>query len=183
MIRTKFSAAVLAGAALLGGSTAFLWPAAAQAQVAISVQIGPPPARRAEHVPPPRQGYVWAAGHYEWLHGQYIWRRGHWMKARAGYAYIEPAWVADGPRWVYQPERWERRTPPSSTRSSHHRQNRGYDSHNGYNNQGRSNASRNNASRSTAYRSNGPQSAPQRGDDRRRPLPQQQQADDRRPPR
>jgi len=111
MLRRSFPSATLAAAALISGTT-FLWPTAAQAQAVISVQIGPPPVQRVETVPPPRQGYVWAPGHYEWVYDHYIWRRGHWVAARNGYAYIAPMWVADGPRWVYQPERWERRAPP-----------------------------------------------------------------------
>ena len=107
-------AAVLAAAGLLAGGAALL-PSVAQAQVALSVQIGPPPPPRVEAVPPPVRGHVWAPGHYVWLHGQYVWRRGHWVAERPGYAYVAPAWVQQGPRWVYQDSRWERRpmaSPP-----------------------------------------------------------------------
>lgn len=102
---TPFKAAVLATTLLAGGAMA---PATAQAQVALSVQIGPPPPR-IEAVPPPMRGYVWAPGHYAWLHGQYLWRRGHWVAERPGYVYVAPTWVQQGPRWVYRDARWERR--------------------------------------------------------------------------
>jgi hypothetical protein len=61
-------------------------------------------------VPTPRDGFVWAPGHYEWRHGQYVWLRGHWMRDRQGYAYNEPRWVQrPNGEWVFIGERWERR--------------------------------------------------------------------------
>lgn len=52
-----------------------------------------PPAPLVEAMPAPREGYVWAPGHYEWHHGRYIWMAGNWMEARPGYAWRSAHWV------------------------------------------------------------------------------------------
>jgi hypothetical protein len=54
-----------------------------------------PPAPIYEAVPAPREGYVWAPGHYLWENGRYVWRGGEWMASRPGYS--------------WQAARWERR--------------------------------------------------------------------------
>ena len=95
--------AVTLAAALLG------FGAAAQAQYSAIVSSAPPPAR-AESVPAPRAGWVWAPGHYEWRGNEYTWVEGHWMRERVGYEYREPRWVqrADG-SWVLVGNSWEER--------------------------------------------------------------------------
>jgi hypothetical protein len=64
----------------------------APADASITVRTAPP-APIAEAVPAPRQGFVWAPGHYEWHHGRYVWVGGNWLEARAGYAWQAAHWV------------------------------------------------------------------------------------------
>lgn len=95
------------GAAALVSVGSLTVPLAAQAQPAIVIQTAPPPPR-AERVPPPRRGYVWAPGHYEARGRNYVWVRGEYVRARPGYAYRAPQWREDGGRWVYNRGGWDR---------------------------------------------------------------------------
>jgi hypothetical protein len=93
------------------GSLVALAPAANAQQYTAIVAVAPP-APIHEVVPAPRQGYVWAPGHYEWRGDQYTWVRGHWLEARAGYQYQEPRWVQRGNgQWALVGNTWERRGP------------------------------------------------------------------------
>ncbi|WYX12858.1 YXWGXW repeat-containing protein [Achromobacter xylosoxidans] len=74
-------AAMAAGAAMVLSLGALSVPGVAQAGVAISVDVAPPPPR-VEVLPPPRVGYVWAPGHWEWVGGRHAWIGGVWMPAR-----------------------------------------------------------------------------------------------------
>ena len=65
-----------AGAATVLSLGAFTVPTVANAQPVINVQIGPPPPPRAERVPPPRRGYVWAPGHWEPRGKRHVWVAG-----------------------------------------------------------------------------------------------------------
>ena len=67
-----------------------------------------PPAPRAERVPPPRRGYVWAPGHWEWRGGHHVWVGGTWLRERRGYVYHAPAWVERDGRWVMERGTWVR---------------------------------------------------------------------------
>lgn len=78
-------------------------PAAAQ----VYVEVAPPPPR-VEHVPPPRRGHVWVAGHWEWRPHGYRWVPGLWMAERPGYRYHGPEWIARDGRWYMERGRWER---------------------------------------------------------------------------
>lgn len=98
---------VATGTAALLSLGALAAPATALADVAVSVQFGPP-APVYERVPAPRRGYVWAPGHYEFRHGRYAWTGGRWVGARPGYAYQAPAWVERRGRWYYSDARWDR---------------------------------------------------------------------------
>jgi hypothetical protein len=68
-----------------------------------------PPAPVYEQVPMPRDGYVWAPGHYEWRNGQYAWIGGEWMTARPGYAWRAGHWEQsnDG-SWQFVAGHWMR---------------------------------------------------------------------------
>jgi len=67
-----------------------------------------PPAPIYESVPAPRQGYIWAPGHYTWDNGRYVWRGGEWVAARPGYAWqaahweqrSDGSWYLVGGTWV-----------------------------------------------------------------------------------
>jgi hypothetical protein len=92
-------------AALLAGSLGSITAPATSAVVVIR-EAPPPP--RAERVPAPRRGYVWAPGHWEWRHGQHQWQRGTWVRERRGYTYREPVWHERDGRWVMSRGGWER---------------------------------------------------------------------------
>jgi hypothetical protein len=88
-------------AALIAGSFAGIAPAGAQ----IIVDRAPPPPR-AEHVPPPRHGYVWAPGYWAWNHGRHVWVGGHWERERRGFVYRAPAWNQRDGHWVMDRGGW-----------------------------------------------------------------------------
>jgi hypothetical protein len=95
------------GAASLFSLAALTLPGNAQAQVSVVIRTPPPPLR-AEVVPAPRAGYVWAPGHYEWRGGRHAWVRGVYLRARPGYAYRAPEWYQRDGRWEYRAGRWDR---------------------------------------------------------------------------
>jgi len=68
-----------------------------------------PPAPMLEPVPAPREGAIWAPGHYVWDNGRYIWQGGHWIAARPGYAWQAAHWEqrADG-SWYLVGGTWVR---------------------------------------------------------------------------
>jgi hypothetical protein len=102
-MRNKTTLAAVLAASLLGLG------AAAHAQQYSAIVSVAPPAPQVEVVPGPRQGYVWAPGHYEWRGGQYAWVQGHWLTARSGYEYREPRWVQRGNgEWALVGGNWER---------------------------------------------------------------------------
>ncbi|GAB3656647.1 YXWGXW repeat-containing protein [Ramlibacter alkalitolerans] len=68
-----------------------------------------PPAPVYEAIPAPRQGYVWAPGHYEWRGGQYAWIPGEWMTARPGFAWRSGHWEqARNGSWEFVAGHWMR---------------------------------------------------------------------------
>ena len=98
MNRKTLLAAALAGGALMGVSSV------AQAVPAVVASTpypgGPyvivqsaPPAPVYEAIPAPRQGWVWAPGHYEWRDGRYVWSSGRWVQDRPGWEWQEARWL------------------------------------------------------------------------------------------
>lgn len=71
-MKNLVKAAMTAGAAVVLSLGALAVPGVAQAGVAISIDVAPPPPR-VEVLPPPRVGYVWAPGHWEWVGGRHAW--------------------------------------------------------------------------------------------------------------
>jgi hypothetical protein len=67
-----------------------------------------PPPDRAEHAPPPRDGYVWGAGHWEWNGRSYVWVSGTWIPERRAAHWVVDRWEQVGARWHYIPGHWER---------------------------------------------------------------------------
>ena len=95
--------------ALLSALTLAAAPAA-DAQIHGVITVGqPPPPLRAEVVPAPRHGYVWAPGYWGWQGHQHVWHRGAWVRERQGYVYSSPGWVERDGRWHYHEGRWARR--------------------------------------------------------------------------
>jgi len=85
-MKRKFALAATAAAALMGvASVSYAIPAVV-AEVA-------PPTVVYETIPAPREGYVWAPGHYVFRDGRYVWVSGHWMRERPGYEWEEARWV------------------------------------------------------------------------------------------
>jgi hypothetical protein len=75
-------------------------------QPAVVVQAAPP-APIYENVPAPREGYIWAPGHYDWRGGRYTWIQGGWIESRPGYAWQAAHWEqrSDG-SWVLVQGNW-----------------------------------------------------------------------------
>lgn len=65
-----------------------------------------PPAARAERVPPPRRGHVWAPGHWEWKNRHHVWAPGKWLRERRGYVYKAPDWEERGGSWRLRNGNW-----------------------------------------------------------------------------
>jgi hypothetical protein len=68
----------------------------------------PPPPDRVEHAPPPRDGYVWGAGHWEWNRRSYVWVSGTWIVERRAAHWVVDRWEQEGTKWHYVPGHWER---------------------------------------------------------------------------
>src|SRR5271156_4791306 len=67
----------------------------------------PPPPNRVEHAPPPRDGYAWAAGHWEWNRHSYVWISGTWIVERRAAHWVADRWEPVGAQWHYVPGHWE----------------------------------------------------------------------------
>src|ERR1700733_4053151 len=67
-----------------------------------------PPADRVEHAPPPRDGYVWGAGHWEWNGRFYVWASGTWVPERRSAHWVASRWEQVGTQWHYIAGHWER---------------------------------------------------------------------------
>jgi hypothetical protein len=65
-----------------------------------------PPAPRAEHEPPHRDGYVWAPGYWEWNGRFFHWTSGTWISERRGH-WVADHWDQIGNQWRYVQGHWE----------------------------------------------------------------------------
>ncbi len=81
-------------------------PESAPAGTEIVTEVAPPP-DRVEHAPPPRDGYVWAAGHWEWNGRFYVWVSGTWIVERRAAHWVADRWQQVGAQWHYVPGHWE----------------------------------------------------------------------------
>jgi hypothetical protein len=121
MTRKTLLAAALAAGSLMGvvsvaqavpavvADSSVAYPATTTTRTETVIVQTAPPTPLQEAIPAPREGYVWAPGHYEWRHGQYVWERGEWMTARAGYAYHPGHWEQRGDgSWMFVAGRWMR---------------------------------------------------------------------------
>jgi WXXGXW repeat (2 copies) len=68
----------------------------------------PPPAARAEGIPPPRAGYVWAAGYWDWTGHAYSWTSGHYIFERRGAHWVPDRWDQLDSHWQHVAGHWER---------------------------------------------------------------------------
>ena len=96
---------ILFATVLLGAALA---PLPGAARTFVDIQIAPPPPR-AEVVPAPRVGYVWAPGYWRWNGRRHVWIHGSWVRERRGFHWEPEAWV-QGPngRWHLRPGHWSR---------------------------------------------------------------------------
>lgn len=95
-------------AAIAGGLLAVAAVSApASAAVSLDLQIGPP-APRAEVVPGPRHGYVWAPGYWAWDGHRHVWHAGYWQRERRGYVWVPDHWVEAGGRHHFERGHWDR---------------------------------------------------------------------------
>jgi WXXGXW repeat (2 copies) len=69
--------------------------------------VAPPPLRM-ENVGHPRDGYVWAPGHWEWNGQAYRWVSGGWIVERGKARWIADQWEPSGSQWRFVPGHWER---------------------------------------------------------------------------
>jgi hypothetical protein len=92
---------------VLGAGFAALF-AAVGAQAADIVSDVAPPAPRAERAPSARDGYVWAAGHWELRGRDYSWVSGTWIAERRGAHWAADRWEQQGNQWRFIPGHWER---------------------------------------------------------------------------
>jgi hypothetical protein len=120
MNRMNLILAALAGASLMGlASTSQAAPAvvagtygappAVYGYPTQPVLMQPaPPAPMYEPVPAPREGLIWAPGHYTWDNGRYVWQSGRWIASRPGFAWqaahweqrADGSWYLVGGHWV-----------------------------------------------------------------------------------
>jgi hypothetical protein len=90
---------------LIAGAAAWPHPAFAETEIVTDTA---PPSPRIEHAPPPRDGYVWAAGHWEWNRRAYAWVSGTWILERRAAHWVADRWEQVGSQWHYVPGHWER---------------------------------------------------------------------------
>jgi WXXGXW repeat (2 copies) len=104
-IRTALNALPLAMALTTAAALVTANPARAGGEIVIDA---PPPPDRVEHAPPPRDGYVWGAGHWEWNGRSYVWVAGSWVPERRSAHWVAARWEQAGTQWHYIAGHWER---------------------------------------------------------------------------
>ena len=98
------SATLLAAGLALG---TLLVPDLASARTYVEIGVAPPPPR-AEVVPAPRVGYVWAPGYWSWHRHNHVWVSGHWIHHRRGYHWTPEHWEEHHGHWRFEPGHWVR---------------------------------------------------------------------------
>ena len=82
-------------------------PILALAEPEINVDVAPPPAK-AEGVPAPRSGYIWAPGYWDWSGHSYSWVSGNFVIERRNARWVADRWEAVGSQWHHVRGHWER---------------------------------------------------------------------------
>ena len=72
----------------------------------VYTHVAPPPPRVA-HAPPPRDGYIWGAGHWAWNGTSYFWVDGAWVVQRRHLTRIADQWEQVGDTWHFLPAHWQ----------------------------------------------------------------------------
>jgi hypothetical protein len=104
-IRVACNTLLLAFAMAAAGTIGIPKPASAATEI---LTDAPPPPDRVEHAPPPRDGYVWAAGHWEWNGRSYVWISGIWIPEHRAAHWVVDRWEQAGTQWHYVAGHWER---------------------------------------------------------------------------
>jgi hypothetical protein len=86
-------------------------PRAALAGADIVSDVPPPPVR-VEHAPP-RDGYIWAPGHWDWNGHFWAWVSGSYIFDRRPAQWNPDRWEQAGTQWRYVPGHWERQRTQS----------------------------------------------------------------------
>ena len=73
----------------------------------IITDVAPPPPH-IENMGHPRDGYVWAAGHWEWNGRAYQWISGGWIVEHGNAHWIADQWEPMGNQWRYVQGHWQR---------------------------------------------------------------------------
>jgi len=97
--------ALLVSVCLADGILLFKISPAAAAEIISDVA---PPPLRTENVGHPRDGYVWAAGHWEWNGQAYRWVSGSWIVEHGRSRWVADQWEPMGSQWRFVPGHWER---------------------------------------------------------------------------
>lgn len=73
----------------------------------VIIETAPPPPR-AEGIPAPRRGYVWAPGYWDYKNRHHVWVKGNWVPERKGYIYHQPRWEQRDGKWQMERGNWGR---------------------------------------------------------------------------
>jgi len=103
---TLLAAAAISTPAVV--APAIFSPAAAQAELSVSIGV-PPPAPIFEAVPAPRAGYFWAPGFWHWEGGRHVWHGGYWMAERPGFRWVPDRWAEHHGGWHHEVGHWDHR--------------------------------------------------------------------------
>jgi len=98
--------ALLAGTAL---ALSMLFAPAAWSQIAVSIDIAPPPLPDYAQPPPPGDGYLWTPGYWAWSpqDGDYYWVPGTWVLApEPGELWTPGYWAFEGAGYFWHPGYW-----------------------------------------------------------------------------
>jgi hypothetical protein len=111
MLKTRLLSPLLVAVGIVGlpawsadMPSALILTPATEPQLVI-VEVAPPPLR-AEDVPAPREGYVWAPGYWNYDGTNYVWVDGRFLPDQAGAFYVAPRWEASNGRYALYGERW-----------------------------------------------------------------------------
>jgi hypothetical protein len=108
-MKKRRSVMFVLAAALLGGSLTLHPPAAASADVVISVQVAPPVLPVYSQPPCPGPGFIWTPGYWGWSPdaAAYYWVPGTWVQPpQIGYLWTPGYWGWSDSVYVWHPGFW-----------------------------------------------------------------------------
>jgi hypothetical protein len=82
-------------------------PAVANAQVGVTVRVGPPPPVHEHYGPAPHPGWVWQPGYHRWDGNRYVWQGGVWAEPPRPHAHwVAGHWAHRHGGWVFVEGHW-----------------------------------------------------------------------------